>query len=441
MNKLFPFFIASLCLVGLNLQAKTYYIATNGHDSNPGTKHAPFASIMHAQDVVVPGDTVLLRDGTYEMHANEISTYQKGYAIMFNLNKSGKSGKMIHYMAYPGEDVVFNMQDVTPPNYRIMVFNVTGSWIHLKGFEVTGTQVTITKHTQSECFHNEGSNNIYELLSMHDGQAIGFYLINGSNNLILNCDAYRNWDYTSENGKGGNTDGFGCHPRLGGKNNVFRGCRAWFNSDDGYDCIRAAEAVTFDHCWAFNNGYNKIFESLGDGNGFKAGGWGLVKDDRVPAKIPMHTVEFCLAVNNKASGFYANHQPGGGYWYNNSAYHNSINFNMLGRDVNFTKDIPGMGHVLKNNISLDARGEDTKWIDKEICTLVDNTFDSDITVKKSDFESLDENQLTAPRNDDGSLPDITFMHLKPKSSLIDKGVDIGFPYKGNAPDLGAFEEK
>jgi hypothetical protein len=33
------------------------------------------------------------------------------------------------------------------------------------------------------------------------------------------------------------------------------------------------------------------------------------------------------------------------------------------------------------------------------------------------------------------------MHLKPKSSLIDKGVDVGLPYNGKAPDLGCFETK
>ena len=41
---------------------------------------------------------------------------------------------------------------------------------------------------------------------MHDGMAIGFYLVRGSNNLVLNCDAYNNYDPVSENGTGGNVD-------------------------------------------------------------------------------------------------------------------------------------------------------------------------------------------------------------------------------------------
>jgi hypothetical protein len=31
------------------------------------------------------------------------------------------------------------------------------------------------------------------------------------------------------------------------------------------------------------------------------------------------------------------------------------------------------------------------------------------------------------------------MKLKAGSDAIDKGVDIGLPFKGKAPDLGAFE--
>jgi len=44
-----------------------------------------------------------------------------------------------------------------------------------------------------------------------------------------------------------------------------------------------------------------------------------------------------------------------------------------------------------------------------------------------------------PRKVDGSLPDITFGHLKAGSDLIDKGINVGLPYSGSAPDLGAFE--
>ena len=45
----------------------------------------------------------------------------------------------------------------------------------------------------------------------------------------------------------------------------------------------------------------------------------------------------------------------------------------------------------------------------------------------------------APRQADGSLPVNDFARLVARSDLIDKGVDVGLPFAGAAPDLGAFE--
>jgi len=38
-----------------------------------------------------------------------------------------------------------------------------------------------------------------------------------------------------------------------------------------------------------------------------------------------------------------------------------------------------------------------------------------------------------------SLPDLAFMHSKPNSRLINAGILVELPFKGPAPDLGAFE--
>ena len=106
---------------------------------------------------------------------------------------------------------------------------------------------------------------------------IGFYLVKGAGNLILNCDAYNNYDTVSDGGKGGNVDGFGGHPDNNGSGNVFRGCRAWWNSDDGFDLIHSGQAVVIEQCWAFYNGYRPggMSDKAGDGTGFKAGGYGM----------------------------------------------------------------------------------------------------------------------------------------------------------------------
>ncbi|GAB3915159.1 right-handed parallel beta-helix repeat-containing protein [Mucilaginibacter boryungensis] len=433
---LLTLFFAARCFASFSA---TYYVAVDGKDDNPGTLKKPLSTIQRAQSLVNPGDTVYIRGGVYHMKEEQISRQLRGYACVTFLDKSGAPGKYISYLAYPKEKPVFEYSAVKPANFRVAAFYVTGSWIHLKGFEVTGVQVTIKTHTQSECFENHGSHNIYEMLSMHDGMAIGFYLLNGSDNLILNCDAYRNYDDFSENGRGGNTDGFGCHPQPGSKGNVFRGCRAWFNSDDGYDCINAFEATTFENCWAFYNGFDANFKSAGDGNGFKAGGYARRPGSEVPNPVPQNTIQFCLAVGNKANGFYANHHINGSFWYNNSAYRNGVNFNMMNRlrdDV--MADVPGYNHKMRNNLGYKGNNEVT-MLDAAKCDISHNYFDLNLKATAEDFVSLDEKLLVAPRKSDGNLPDNGFMKLKPNSQFIDKGEDIGFAFKGKAPDLGAFE--
>jgi hypothetical protein len=45
----------------------------------------------------------------------------------------------------------------------------------------------------------------------------------------------------------------------------------------------------------------------------------------------------------------------------------------------------------------------------------------------------------APRRDDGGLPEVPFLRPVPTGRLVNKGIDLGEPYSGSAPDLGAFE--
>src|SRR5664280_942063 len=68
-----------------------------------------------------------------------------------------------------------------------------------------------------------------------------------------------------------------------------------------------------------------------------------------------------------------------------------------------------------------------------------NSFDISGAVSDADFMSVNSSGVDGPRQADGSLPNISFLHLSTRSHLIDAGVDVGIPYSGNSPDLGAFE--
>jgi predicted Rdx family selenoprotein len=156
-----------------------------------------------------------------------------------------------------------------------------------------------------------------------------------------------------------------------------------------------------------------------------------------------------MAYRNKANGFYANHHVvTGSLWYNNTAYRNSTNYNMLSQQItkslktgnDTTIDCPGINHVLRNNLSFKySTQRDSLNIGTSSNTF--NTFSksSGVVVDANDFLSIDEGLLIAQRQSDGSLPNVNFLKIKQGSDLIDKGADLGFSFFGTAPDFGAFE--
>jgi hypothetical protein len=143
-------------------------------------------------------------------------------------------------------------------------------------------------------------------------------------------------------------------------------------------------------------------------------------------------------VGNRASGLYANHHIVGSDWFNNTGYRNGINFNFLGRLVDNVTDVPGSGHRVRNNLSY--RGRSLVASLKPGGNEVDhNSFMPDMKLRDGDFVSIDETQLMWPRQANGDLPVMTFLHPAAGSALIDGGVDVGLPFRGARPDIGAFE--
>ena len=433
-----PMSLSKIFFITLNLflavHARVYFVApTGGSDGNPGTMALPFATIAQGQTVASPGDTVYFRGGTYFFTS---TTAQIG----ITLNKSGTAGNLIHYWAYPSEHPVFDFYGMTAA-LRIKGVNLTGSWIHLKGFEMRGVPQTASLRAHEDwCIYVDGgSNNILELLNLHHNMGPGLFIINGGKNLILNCDSHDNWDaYSYTNGTldaGQNADGFGFHStNVADSGTVFRGCRSWWNADDGWDFIQAATAVTVENCWSWLNGYKAgTTTASGNGNGFKVGGYGLPPTN-VPAKVPQHTVRFCLAFNNRAAGFYQNHHLASDFFYNNTSYNNAAaNFNLLG----YKNGDASLG-ILRNNIAFMG----TALSNATTGTGVDaanNSWNLATAPVAADFLSTDTTGITGPRQADGSLPAIAFMKLKAGSAMIDKGVNVGLPYGGSTPDLGAFE--
>ncbi|MFA6135213.1 MAG: right-handed parallel beta-helix repeat-containing protein [Phycisphaerae bacterium] len=405
--------------------AAEFYVHPEGIDAHPGTLAQPFATVTRAQEAVSPGDTVWIRGGTYVFSGTTMT-------VGILLNKSGAEGKRINYWAYQDETPVLDFHQLATPA-RLKGISVTGSWLHLRGLEIRGVQQILTNTNESWGIRVEGgSHNIFERLNLHHNEGPGLFIAAGGDNLVLNCDSHHNYD---PDRRGENADGFGGHSTMDG--NVFRGCRAWFNSDDGYDLIHARGVHRIEHCWAWSNGFvPDTNQRAGNGGGFKMGGW-LLNPDRFPGHIPVHTITHSLAFHNRAQGFNANYQPGMLRFYNNTAFSNPVQFDLKAAPRQ-TKPVT---HVLRNNVAL---GDAPPMSGHERFPPDDQSNSWNLenaTVTADDFLSIVPDGVDGPRQADGSLPDIAFMHPRPGSRLVDAGIPVELPFKGPAPDLGAFETK
>lgn len=420
--------------------AKVIYVAPQGDDAAAGTIDAPLATLPAAYRLTEGGDTVCFRGGTYNVTDSQVMKIKGVYAFVFALEKAGTAEHRTCYMGYPGERPVFDFSALMlDGKHRFAAFYLGADYVHLRNFDIVGVPVRIKGHTQSECVSaRRGSHCIVEDIAMHDGMAIGYYQKRGSHNLVVDCDAYNNYDDYSEGPYGGNVDGFGCHVfdtfEVG---NVFRRCRAWRNSDDGFDLISCAAPVEIDHCMAFYNGYcpssnpadTVNFVSAGDGNGFKAGGWGMNKrKTKCPDVCPSHYIHHSLAYRNKAHGFYANHHLAGNTWENNTSCGNRSNYNMLNRKNTFEAiDVPGYDHSLANNVSwtfTDASlGGHLININPDRVTLTNNSFApsvSSVEVTAEMFVSTSVSLLFTRRLPDGRLPSIDFLRGKAGTILEER---------------------
>jgi lysophospholipase L1-like esterase len=410
---------------------KTLYVAptaNGGNDNNPGTFSQPFFTLNQAWSVVSAGDIIYVRGGTYR-YGDTFTTFS---------GRSGQSGKMINIWNYPGEKPIINYSSGSFPSQQAGISITSANYIYLKGIRITGiAMVTDWNHYGMILWHDV-SNCIFEQMETDHiggwGVTIGD---NCNNNLFLNCDSHHNQDPFSTEPYGG-ADGFQSYS-ASSTNIIFRGCRSWANSDDGWDLRGADGLYTLENCWSFWNGYipstvGSSWIKGGDGEGFKLTG------SRVASTTAIRRIaKNCLAFENGLSAFDGADAPYGvgKEVYNCVAYGNKEGFNF---DYNY-----GSG-LLKNNIAYkngnpkpETPANNDNFRDGSTCNHDYNSFDSSVIVSDADFLSVNSAGMDGSRGADGSLPKLDFLHLAPGSDLIDNGTNVGLSYNGKAPDLGAFE--
>ncbi len=432
--------LASLSIVTASTQgyAATWYLSPSGDDGNPGTQAAPMFSLNRAWQMVAAGDTIVMRGGTYAY--NQMQYLQQ---------KNGTPGQLIKVWAAPGETPVITRGPLfnDDTNNQDLIY-LEANYVHFKGLEIANNPQVPGKPVSSWSAFRAGfsSHSIFELINYHHNAA-GFSIRGDSTDtLILNSDFHHNQDPYSQTPYDG-ADGLDLNFNPGEANtNTIRGCRAWWNADDGFDLWHNLGTVVIENSWAFYNGYQPDgFVAGGNGVGFK---FGETPNDGQPPNLPptndvRRIIRGNIAWRNRNFGLVENRAFVGMNIFNNTAARNGE------WDYWFGSWGPRPGVTVRNNVSFDPGTAPFLTIGGS--SVVDhNSWTGGIDVwygdtpaqiltTASDFVSLDEAQLLAPRQVDGSLPAISFLHLTPQSALVNAGVDVGLPFVGAAPDLGAFE--
>ena len=300
------------------------YVSVDGQASNDGSESTP-KDINSALNGATAGTTIILKEGTYARRDR------------FLLTAKGTSSKRIIVKAEEGARVIIDFSQMTFNSLNRGV-QLQGNFWYWYGIEITGAG--------DNGMYISGSNNIIENCQFYRNKDSGLQLgragssdanINKwpSNNVIKNCTSFDNYD---DETLGENADGFAAKLTTG-QANVFDGCIAYRNSDDGWDLYGKEDSgnigtVILYNCVSFENGFiAKSYETPtadgtgtyktynttnGDGIGFKLGGSSMESDV---------IMENCLAFNNKLHGFSDNSNPGFIRMKNCTAVNNCIGLN------------------------------------------------------------------------------------------------------------------
>lgn len=268
------------------------YVSPNGKSNAAGTKDAPM-DIYTAVKIATPGQKILIKEGTYNLSGT----------VKVERGINGTADAMIYMIADPEA----GSRPVLDFGGKCAGMILAGDYWYFQGFDVTRSA------DAQKGIQVSGNHNILDQIKAYKngntGIQISRYLGTDqfnqwpAHNTILNCSSYLNADKGYED-----ADGFAAKLTVG-QGNVFDGCIAAYNADDGWDLFAKVQSgsigvVTIQNCVAFKNGYildeNGREINAGNGNGFKMGG------DSMPGA---HVLKNSVAFANKAKGIDSNSCP------------------------------------------------------------------------------------------------------------------------------------
>jgi parallel beta-helix repeat protein len=112
--------VSLVSLASASLHAATFYVATNGSDSNPGSITQPFATITHASKSARAGDIVYVRGGVYQQ--------------LVEIASRGTASARILFSPYPGEQAVIDGSGGGTNTNAVLLYAT--EYVDFSGFEV-----------------------------------------------------------------------------------------------------------------------------------------------------------------------------------------------------------------------------------------------------------------------------------------------------------------
>jgi len=194
------------------VKATTWYVSTTGSDANAGTLNAPLKTISYALGQAVPGDTIMVRGGTY--------------SGQLTISHSGLLGKSITIKAYPGERPILDGSTITVSGWQPIVSLGNVRYVVLDGLDIANLNSNLGNSDPEGIFINGASHdititncNIYNIkntTTLANGRSGHAILVIGNDNntaithlSITGCTVHDTQTGTSENiTLAGNIDSF-----------------------------------------------------------------------------------------------------------------------------------------------------------------------------------------------------------------------------------------
>jgi len=158
----------------------TYYVATTGNDGWPGTSGQPWATLQHAADTAVAGDTVLVASGNYA-----------GFRVV---DKSGSAGSPITFRSQTQGGA--NINSLGPSQAHGSMIELEGSSANIQYWVIDAFSIDGTVQTAGYGVDVRGSDHVtVQNCTVHNAFKTGIFAAFSDYYIVQNCTSHNNGEH------------------------------------------------------------------------------------------------------------------------------------------------------------------------------------------------------------------------------------------------------